>query len=136
MVLQILKSLHRRNGRSMRTRRIRPRHDPSIRLRKALPRPGRTHVLTASLGRRLFDRRPVPAPDRVKHTFLLLAFGREASDFLADDDGVVRDWVYDAREDRAAVADGTDDAAVAVDFAGYALELGGRGVIDQGSVAG
>lgn len=106
MILQLVKSLHRSNSRIPRTRRIRSRHNPPIRLRKTLPWPRRPNILTTRLGRRLLNRHPIPFPNRLQHALFLLAFRREARDFLADDDGVVCHWVDDAGEDGAAVAHG------------------------------
>lgn len=136
MILQFLKSLDRSNSRIPRTRRIRPRHDPAIRLRKTIPRPRRRNILGPSLCRRLLNRLPLPLPNRLQHALLLLALGREARDFLADDDRVVRDRVEDAREDGAAVTHGRDDAAVAVDLRGEPLQLARARVVEERGVAG
>ena len=46
----------------------------------------------------------MPALDRIKHTFFLLALGRESSDCLPRNDGFASRWVYDAGKDGAAMA--------------------------------
>ena len=46
----------------------------------------------------------MPALDRIKHTFFLLALGRESSYCLARNDRFASRWIYDAGKDCATVA--------------------------------
>ena len=120
----------------MRTRRIRPRHDPPVRMRKRIPRPRRSHICRPRLRRRLLNRRSLPADNGVQYTLLFFPLGRESRHFFPGYDGFAGLRVDDAGEYGSAVADGGYYAAVCVHVRGYALEAFGVGIVDERCVAG